>query len=163
MKRSLIFGLFCLPAGLIAIAMIFGNNNDYDPGWWRFQFSIVAASILIPAFLWYLIIERKKRFSMKRGIVVGVLSVFLSHYFSWFFWLYIGPLLEQRPEILDGGVDPLLFSMKASLTYSTVSLLLFGLLHLPLGGLIGGSYANYIKKTKQKTLLKRATDILKVI
>ena len=41
--------------------------------------------------------------------------------------------------------------------------LIFGLLHLPLGGLIGESYANYIKKTKQKTLLKRATDILKVI
>ena len=156
MKRSLIFGLFCLPAGLIAIAMIFSNNNDYDPGWWRFQFSIVAASILIPAFLWYLIIERKKRFSMKRGIVVGVLSVVLSHYFSWFFFLYIGPAL------LDGtDVNPL-FSMKAALTYSTVSLLLFGLLHLPLGGLIGGCYANYVKETKHKTLLKKAADILKV-
>jgi len=157
MKRSLIFGLFCLPAGLIAIAMIFGNNNDYDPGWWRFQFSIAAASILVPAFLWYLIIERKKRFSMKRGIVVGVLGAVLSHYFSWFFFLYIGPAL------LDGtDVNPL-FSMKAALTYSTVSLLLFGLLHLPLGGLIGGCYANYVKETKHKTLLKRAADILKVI
>ena len=163
MKRSLIFGLFCLPVGLLAIAMIFSNNNNYDSSWWRFQFSIAAASILVPAFLWYLIIERKKRFSMKRGIVVGVLGAVLSHYFSWFFFMYIGPLLEQRPEILDGGVNPLLFSMKASLTYSKVSLLLFGLLHLPVGGLIGGSYANYIKKTKQKTLLKRATDILKVI
>ena len=163
MKRSLIFGLFCLPVGLLAIAMIFSNNNYYDSSWWRFQFSIAAASILVPAFLWYLIIERKKRFSMKRGIVVGVLGAVLSHYFSWFFFLYISPLLEQKPEILDGGVDPLLFSMKASLTYSTVSLLLLGLLHLPVGGLIGGSYANYIKKTKQKTLLKRAADILKVI
>ena len=38
--------------------------------------------------------------------------------------------------------------------------LILGLLHLPVGGLIGGSYANYIKKTKQKTLLKRAADIL---
>ena len=157
MKRSLIFGLFCLPAGLIAIAMIFSNNNDYDPGWWRFQFSIAAASILVPAFLWYLIIERKKRFSMKRGIVIGVLGAVLSHYFSWFFFLYIGPAL------LDGtDVNPL-FSMKAALTYSTVSLLLFGLLHLPLGGLIGGCYANYVKETKHKTLLKRAADILKVI
>ena len=157
MKRSLIFGLFCLPAGLIAIAMIFSNNNDYDPGWWRFQFSIAAASILIPAFLWYLIIERKKRFSMKRGIVIGVLGAVLSHYFSWFFFLYIGPAL------LDGtDVNPL-FSMKAALTYSTVSLLLFGLLHLPLGGLIGGCYANYVKETKHKTLLKKAADILKVI
>ena len=163
MKRSLIFGLFCLPVGLLAIAMIFSNNNNYDSSWWRFQFSIAAASILVPAFLWYLIIERKKCFSMKRGIVVGLLSAVLSHYFSWFFSMYIGPLLERPAEILDGGVETLLFSMKASLTYSTVSLLLLGLLHLPVGGLIGGSYANYIKKTKQKTLLKRATDILKVI
>ena len=157
MKRSLIFGLFCLPVGLLAIVMNVINYNNYDSSWWRFQFSIAAASILVPAFLWYLIIERKKRFSMKRGIVVGVLGAVLSHYFSWFFFLYIGPAL------LDGtDVNPL-FSMKAALTYSTVSLLLFGLLHLPLGGLIGGYYANYIKKTKQKTLLKRATDILKVI
>ena len=163
MKQSLLFGLFCLPVGLLAIAMIFSNNNNYDSSWWRFQFSIAAASILVPAFLWYLIIERKKRFSMKRGIVVGVLSVVLSHYFSWFFFMYIGSLFEQRSEILDGGVDPLLFSMKASLTYSTVSLLLFGLLHLPLGALIGRYYANYVKETKHKTLLKRAADILKVI
>ena len=157
MKQSLLFGLFCLPVGLLAIVMNVINYNNYDSSWWRFQFSIAAASILVPAFLWYLIIERKKRFSMKRGIVVGVLGAVLSHYFSWFFFLYIGPAL------LDGkDVNPL-FSMKAALTYSTVSLLLFGLLHLPLGGLIGGCYANYVKETKHKTLLKRAADILKVI
>ena len=157
MKQSLLFGLFCLPVGLLAIVMNVINYNNYDSSWWRFQFSIAAASILVPAFLWYLIIERKKRFSMKRGIVVGVLGAVLSHYFSWFFFLYIGPAL------LDGkDVNPL-FSMKAALTYSTVSLLLFGLLHLPLGGLIGGCYANYVKETKHKTLLKKAADILKVI
>ena len=157
MKQSLLFGLFFLPVGLLSIVMNVINYNNYDSSWWRFQFSIAAASILVPAFLWYLIIERKKRFSMKRGIVVGVLGAVLSHYFSWFFFLYIGPAL------LDGtDVNPL-FSMKAALTYSTVSLLLFGLLHLPLGGLIGGCYANYVKETKHKTLLKRAADILKVI
>ena len=161
MKQSLLFGLFCLPVGLLAIVMNVINYNNYDSAWWRFQFSIAAASILVPAFLWYLIIERKKRFSMKRGIVVGVLGAVLSHYFSWFFFLYIGPaLLDGR----DGAfvVNPL-FSMKAALTGSTVSLLLFGLLHLPLGALIGGCYANYVKETKHKTLLKRAADILKVI
>jgi hypothetical protein len=49
--------------------------------------------------------------------------------------------------------------MKAALPGSTVSLLLFGLLHL----FLGGCYANYIKETKHKTLFKRAADILKVI
>ena len=156
MKQSLLFGLFCLPVGLLAIVMNVINYNNYDSSWWRFQFSIAAASILVPAFLWYLIIERKKRLSIKRGIVVGVLGAVLSHYFSWFFILYIGPAL-------DGEIINPLFSMKAALTGSTVSLLLFGLLHLPLGGLIGGCYANYVKETKHKTLLKKAADILKVI
>ena len=157
MKHSLLFGLFCLPIGLSAIVFNVINYNNYDSSWWKFQFSITAASILVPAFLWYLIIERKKRFSMKRGIVVGVLGAVLSHYFSWFFFL------NNFPSLLDEKVVYLLFTMKAALTGSIVSLLLFGLLHLPLGGLIGGRYANYVKETKHKTLLKKAADILKVI
>ena len=156
MKQSLLFGLYCLPVGLLAIVMIFSNSNNDDSGWWQFQLSIATASISVPAFLQYLIIERKKRLSIKRGIVVVVLGAVLSHYFSWGFFMHIN-------SALDGEIINPLFSMKAALTGSTVSLLLFGLLHLPLGALIGGCYANYVKETKHKTLLKRAADILKVI
>jgi ABC-type phosphate transport system permease subunit len=154
MKQSLLFGFYCLPVGLLIIGKLLSdmNNND-ERGFWIF---IVTASFSAPAFLWYLIIERKKRLSIKRGIVVGVLGAVLSHYFGWFFILYIGPAL-------DGEIINPLFSMKAALTGSTVSLLLFGLLHLPLGALIGRYYANYVKETKHKTLLKKAADILKII
>ena len=87
------------------------NNND-ERGFWIF---IATASFSAPAFLWYLIIERKKRLSIKRGIVVGVLGAVLSHYFSWFFILYIGPALDG--EIINplfslirwGGVTQRLF------------------------------------------------------
>ena len=71
--------------------------------------------------------------------------------------------LNSFSSLLDEKVVNLLFTMKAAFTGSIVSLLLFGLLHLPLGGLIGGRYANYVKEKKQKILLKKAADILKVV
>ena len=108
-------------------------------------------------------IERRERISVSRGITVGLLGAALSHFVCWYLfllssyieYLYLGMSIENSIDPLSG--------ILAALTYSFVSLLLFGLIHLPIGALIGGCYVTHIKKTQYKSLLKRVAGILKVI
>ena len=166
MKHSLLFGLLCSPVG-IGVGIILRINDwgvasgdGYGLG---FISSAGIAAFLAPCFIWYIMIERRERISVSRGITVGVLGAALAHFVCWYLFilsnyiekLYLGKLTEYVLGPLEG--------ILAALTYSFVSLLLFGLIILPIGALIGGCYATYIKETKYKTLLKRVADILKVL
>jgi len=141
MKHSLLFGLLCSPVG-IGVGIILRINDwgvasgdGYGLG---FISSAGIAAFLAPCFIWYFMIERRKRISVSRGITVGVLGAALAHFVCWYLLLlsryiehlYLGKLTENV-------IDPLL-GILAALTYSLVSLPLFGLLTLPIGGLIGG-------------------------
>ena len=166
MKRSLLFGLMCSPVG-IGVG-IFLRNNDWgvasgDGYGLGFISSAGIAAFMAPCFIWYIMIERRERISVSRGITVGVLGAALAHFVCWYLVLlssYIEKLYLGKS--IENIVDPL-SGILAALTYSSFSLLFFGLLTLPIGALIGGCYATYIKETKYKTLLKRVADILKVL
>ena len=167
MKHSLLFGLLCSPAG-IGVGIILRINDwgseelttGYGLG---FISSAGIAAFLAPCFIWYIMIERRERISVSRGITVGVLGAALAHFVCWYLFilsgyiekLYLGKSIENIINPLSG--------ILAALTYSSFSLLFFGLLTLPIGALIGGCYATHIKETQYKTLLKRVADILKVL
>ena len=166
MKHSLLFGLLCSPVG-IGVGIILRINDwgiasgdGYGLG---FISSAGIAAFLAPCFIWYIMIERRERISVSRGITVGALGAALAHFVCWYLFilsnyiekLYLGKLTENVLGPLEG--------ILAALTYSFVSLLLFGLIILPIGALIGGCYATHIKETQYKTLLKRVADILKVL
>ena len=166
MKHSLLFGLLCSPVG-IGFGIILRNKDwgvasgdSYGLG---FISSAGIAAFLAPCFIWYIMIERRERISVSRGITVGALGAALAHLVCWYLFilsnyiekLYLGKLTEYILGPLEG--------ILAALTYSFVSLLLFGLIILPIGALIGGCYATHIKETQYKTLLKRVADILKVL
>ena len=166
MKHSLLFGLLCSPVG-IGFGIIlqnkdwgFASGDSYGLG---FISSAGIAAFLAPCFIWYIMIERRERISVSRGITVGVLGAALAHFVCWYLFilsgyiekLYLGKSIENIINPLSG--------ILAALTYSSFSLLFFGLLTLPIGALIGGCYATHIKETQYKTLLKRVADILKVL
>jgi len=141
MKHSLLFGLLCSPVG-IGVGIILRINDwgiasgdGYGLG---FISSAGIAAFLAPCFIWYIMIERRKRISVSRGITVGVLGAALAHFVCWYLFLvssYIEHLyLGESTEKLVGPLEGIL----AALTYSLFSLPLFGLLTLPIGGLIGG-------------------------
>jgi hypothetical protein len=146
MKRSLLFGLFCQPVGIITIIFLLkivkldeSFSNELS---WIGTFSVAIATFIASSSLWYLIIERKKLFSISRGVVVGVLSAALSHFLSWNSFLVISSMdffVFGPIENWDAfhGVDPLA-GFLMSFLYSFFSLMLFGLFHLPIFGLIGG-------------------------
>ena len=141
MKHSLLFGLLCSPVG-IGLGIILriadwgvASGDSYGLG---FISSAGIAAFLAPCFIWYIMIERRGRISVSRGITVGVLGAALAHFICWYLFLissYIEHLyLGESTEKLVGPLEGIL----AALTYSLVSLPLFGLLTLPIGGLIGG-------------------------
>ena len=141
MKHSLLFGLLCSPVG-IGFGIIlqnkdwgFSSGDSYGLG---FISSAGIAAFLAPCFIWYIMIERRERISVSRGITVGVLGAALAHFVCWYLFLvssYIEHLyLGESTEKVVGPLGGIL----AALTYSLVSLPLFGLLTLPIGGLIGG-------------------------
>ena len=141
MKHSLLFGLLCSPVG-IGVGIILRINDwgiasgdGYGLG---FISSAGIAAFLAPCFIWYIMIERRERISVSRGITVGVLGAALAHFVCWYMFLvssYIDHLyLGESTEKLVGPLEGIL----AALTYSLFSLPLFGLLTLPIGGLIGG-------------------------
>ena len=166
MKRSLLFGLMCSPVG-IGVG-IFLRNNDWgvasgDGYGLGFISSAGIAAFMAPCFIWYIMIERRERISVSRGITVGVLGAALAHFVCWYLFILSGYIEKlYLGKSIENIIDPL-SGILAALTYSSFSLLFFGLLTLPIGALIGGCYATYIKETKYKTLLKRVADILKVL
>ena len=149
MKHSLLFGLLCSPVG-IGVGIILRINDwgiasgdGYGLG---FISSAGIAAFLAPCFIWYIMIERRKRISVSRGITVGVLGAALAHFVCWYLFLvssyiehlYLGESTEKLVGLLEG--------ILAALTYSLFSLPLFGLLTLPIGGLIGGICGRIFKK-----------------
>ena len=149
MKRSLLFGLFCLPVGFITNEILRNNGKSDDPGFWIFEICVAVASVLSPSILWYFIIERKNIVNIKRGLTVGLLGVELAHFLSWYFFLlinyldffFVGNIIRTYGSV---PINPL-FGIIAALTYSLVSLFLFGLIHFPIGGLMGGMYARKLQ------------------
>ena len=155
MKKSLWFGIYCLPVVLVTDSIINSYRSSEDPDWLTFKICVAIATILSPSILQYVIIERKDIVTIKRGATVGVLSVFLAHFLSFYFFLVIGYFkLEIIGNPKDFEVINPFFGIVAASTYAFISLLLFGLIHLPIGSLIGGFYATHIKDTQYKTLLK---------
>ena len=166
MKHSSLFGLMCSPVG-IGVG-IFLRNNDWgvasgDGYGLGFISSAGIAAFMAPCFIWYIMIERRERISVSRGITVGVLGAALAHFVCWYLFILSGYIEKlYLGKSIENIIDPL-SGILAALTYSSFSLLFFGLLTLPIGALIGGCYATHIKETQYKTLLKRVADILKVL
>ena len=149
MKRSLLFGLLCSPVGIgfgIFLRMEDWEITHGDGFGLGFESSAGIAAFLAPCFIWYIMIERRGRISLSRGITVGALSAALAHYICWYM-LLLSRYMEHLylGESIAYVIDHLL-RILAAFTYSLVSLPLFGLVTLPIGGLIGGICGRIFKK-----------------
>jgi hypothetical protein len=102
----LLFGLLCSPVGIwFGISL---RTNDWgvasgDGYGLGFINSAGIAAFLAPCFIWYIIIERRKRISSSKGVVVGLLGAALAHVICWYLFLlssyieqfYLGVLTEK--------------------------------------------------------------------
>lgn len=146
--------MLCSPVGIWF--GIYLRTNDWgvasgDSYGLGFINSAGIAAFLAPCFIWYIMIERRKRISPSKGVIVGLLGAALAHVICWYLFIlssyieqfYLGVLTEKSLGPLEG--------ILAALTYSLISLPLFGLLTLPIGGLIGGICGKIFKTIGEST------------
>ena len=146
--------MLCSPVGIWF--GIYLRTNDWgvasgDSYGLGFINSAGIAAFLAPCFIWYIMIERRKRINPSRGVIVGLLGAALAHVICWYLLIlssyiekfYLGVSTEKSIGPLEG--------ILAALTYSLISLPLFGLLTLPVGGLIGGICGKIFKIIGEST------------
>ena len=133
-------GFFCSPVGVAIgayIAIIAAPGRGYD----LLPFFAGISAFITPQLFWWLIVERKKRYQKKYGIIAGGLSGFFSHYLCWYFlivYYYISYQVTGQGVTAGGPpIDPL-NALWGVWALSFWSLLFFGWITIPIGAIIGG-------------------------
>lgn len=107
-----------------------------------------TSSFLVGTFLWWRLVSRKAKITIKRGLLTGLLTVPVSHYFT--FYLYILSanvsywILGIRGASEEPPGDPL-NGIWGALGLALWSLLFFGWITVPLGAVLGAAYSWFLK------------------
>ena len=137
-------------AGLIgAIIGFYVSLNAIDSGYKVLTFTSGLAAFGCTYGFWWLLLDRKREYSIWRGALAGGLAGILAHYVSWYlliltqnicYWGWGGCV----SSLGDLPTNPLI-GLGGALVFSLWSLLLFGWLTVPIGTLSGGIYATWIR------------------
>lgn len=135
---SLLAGLF----GLIGGTLVWWGATG--AGYELFPAAAALAAFSTTAFLWWLIVVRRERYTLKAGLLAGGLSGLIAHWLCWYllivganacYWLTGGCL----GSLGDLPIDPL-NGLWAALLFSLFSLLFVGWVTVSLGMLVGAAW-----------------------
>jgi hypothetical protein len=131
------------------------SRNSTAGDWAGFPIFAALAGALTAGFFWWFLLARRGRYHVRRGILAGMLAGFSGHWICWYllimtrnvcYWTTGGCLstLGERP------VDPL-YGLWGAVVLSAASLLLFGWLTIPLGALLGGLAAAWLRRLASRS------------
>lgn len=126
------FALGALPASGLIVLWLKVNNSLL----WLILTSVVSA-FAAGALLWRKVFGRGRRPTLWRGAGVGFLIVIVAHPLAWYLLFLVLYFSGESVSVATRAVNPL-NGLGASLTYSAMSLMVFGWVTVPLGGAIGG-------------------------
>ena len=148
LKRSFYMGLFCCPIGILI--GIYISISAIGSGYDWFPFYAGLASFLTPLGFWIILIETHRTYRISLGIAVGILSGIISHYVCWYLWIISANVQHLFFDSFHSSLgDPpmnLIEGFTGSLGLTYFSLLFFGWLTIPAGGIIGGIYCWHLKR-----------------
>lgn len=148
MNYSIVMGLLCSLVGIgVGLHIAYtATASDYK---FFFVYSGLAA-FLTSSILWYYLVAKPEVFTTKRGIMIGVISGAFSHYVCWYINFIVMNLCNKatRGCVDSLGAPPadLWNALWGAGVLSLYSLLFYGWVTLPLGGLIGGILVQFQKK-----------------
>ncbi len=124
---------------------ILATRDAIGQGW---EFLPVAGGfggLITGKFFWWLLIVRRARYTIWRGIVAGVLTGVVGHYTTWYLVLltaYISYQATGQP-VSSLGEPPVdqLFGFIGAAGLTLWGLILFGWLMVPVGALSGAAIA----------------------
>lgn len=106
LRRACLYGLSNAPVGVgIGLHVRFIAIGDYR----EFPYYAGVAAFVMPALLWFFLIERKRKITALRAATIGVAGAILAHGFTWYlvfivanfdYWILghqVGSLPCRRP------------------------------------------------------------------
>src|SRR5262245_6801771 len=127
MNPSLILGAVAAVVGAACGGFVSHTATGAD--WGTFWLWSALSAFATTAFFWWLFMERRQRYGVLRGILVGALSGALAHYVCW--------LLQIAAAGKMGPLD----ALTGALSFTFFCLLVMGWITVPSGALMGGIYA----------------------
>jgi len=104
----------------------------------------MLATFLTACIFWYFLIEKPKKYTIKRGIVVGISTALFSHYVCWYSMIIganIGYYIFDIPigSLNEPPIDPI-SAIAYMWVYTFYGWLFFGWISILIGGTIGGIF-----------------------
>jgi hypothetical protein len=138
---SLTGGTAALVAWGCNTVIFWDNNSD----WVVFKVASVLAAFLTGFGLWYLLLTRRPRPTIKAGVVTGGLIGLLAHPLAWYLSILIGYFSGQTDSLGQSTANPL-EGIPMALFYGLIGCLFYGWLTALLGALAGGVIAYFQTK-----------------
>jgi hypothetical protein len=138
-KQSLTMGLLCLPFGVVG-GLLFGlrPGRDIDPSGVAFAAAAPVASLVSGTLIWLLMVIRRRRVKVWRGVLAGAVAVIFAH------WLTLEmTFLACNAWIVVGDGDPRRMMGVGELTIGMIgsavlTLFVVGWITIPIGCTLGG-------------------------
>jgi hypothetical protein len=140
---STAMGALCAAVGVFTAGLVLFTATGAGYEW--LLVAAPTAAFLSGSILWWLLMERPDRTGTARGVLTGALAGTVAHYVCWLLLI----LASSACHAITGGCTdslgeapmPALYAVPAAAVYSAVSLVFYGWLTIPAGGLLGGLLA----------------------
>lgn len=144
-RRSIVAGLLYLVVG-IAVGIFVGIRSSNDS--YKSFYIFAGLGAFLSTFLLWLILIEKARNKLE-GVVVGIFTGVISHYFCWYLLLLVFNIeywvLGNKGGTLEPPIDPL-NAIWAVIVYCLWSLIFFGWITIPAGMIICWLYAWFLNR-----------------
>jgi hypothetical protein len=149
LSGSTTMGALCAAVGALTAVVVLASATGAGYEW--LLLAAPAAAFVSGKALWWLLMERGGRSGTARGVLTGAIAGAIAHYFCWLLLI----LASSACHAITGGCTgtlgeaPMhpLQAIPAALVFSAVSLVLYGWLTVPAGGLIGGLLATVRRRS----------------
>ncbi len=141
--RSLLSGLWLGLAGALCGLLLFFHAEG--TGWQLMILVSGLASLAVGTFLWWSLVHRHDRNTVRMGAVAGALTGLLAHPVAWYFSIVATYVSGVRSSLGDEPLDPLT-GLWGALVLSLASWILVGWLTAIVGGCVGA----FIAATRRK-------------
>lgn len=140
---STTMGILCAAVGALTALLVVSSATGAGYEW--FLVAAPAAAFVTGTLLWWLCMVRKHRFGTVRGVLTGAIAGVIGHYVCWYFifaaFFACNVITGGCTDSLGQAPINLFYAIPAAAVYSVFSLIFYGWLTVPAGGLMGGLLA----------------------
>ena len=139
-------GVLGLAAGLYAYLRFVSAGTNADPSWALLAPASGVASAVLGVTLWWMLVARSDRWTVRRGVIAGTLTAVLAHPLTWYLLMVVTWARGGRTSLGEPTLTPI-EAIPASAVYGAFSLLVAGIETLAIGGLCGALIVVFQRRT----------------